>query len=114
MLIVDPMKRLTVQDLLVHRWTNEKLPDYLGRMKSQLNPGRRPDTLTSLLDASASENGPDYVQDIGHLDMAVVEELSTSVGVLPSIVRSALELEGENAVKVAYRLIQDRSLGHNR
>jgi hypothetical protein len=114
MLVVDPMKRLTVQDLLVYRWTNESLPEYLSHMKSQLNPGRRPDTLTSLLSASASENGPDYIEDIGHLDMAVLDELSKSLGVQPSAVRTALEMEGENAVKVAYKLIQDRALGYNR
>jgi len=114
MLVVDPMKRLTVQDLLMHRWTNENLPEYLNHMKSQLNPGRRPDTLTSLLSASASENGPDYIEDIGHLDMAVLDELSKSLGVQPSAVRTALEMEGENAVKVSYKLVQDRTLGHNR
>lgn len=114
MLVVDPMKRLTVQDLLNHRWTNEGLPPYLSRMKAQLNPGRHPDTLASLLDASASENGPDWIEDIGHLDMAVLDELAGNIGVDRAVVRSALETQGENAVKVAYKLIQDRVVGHNR
>lgn len=114
MLVVDPMKRLTVQDLLNHRWTNEGLPPYLSRMKAQLNPGRHPDTLTSLLDASASANGPDWIEDIGHLDSGILEELSTNLGVDQAVVRGALEMDGENAVKVAYKLIQDRVVGYNR
>lgn len=114
MLVVDPMKRLTVQDLLMHRWTNENLPEYMKRMKTQLNPQRSLDTLTSLLDASASENSPDYIEDVGILDYEILQELAGNLAVPPSLVRTALETEGENAVKVAYKLIQDRALGHNR
>lgn len=115
MLVVDPMKRLTVQDLLMHRWTNDSLPEYMKRMKTQLNPQRSLDTLTSLLDASASETySPDYIEDVGILDYEILQELATGLGVPPSLVRTALETEGENAVKVAYKLIQDRALGHNR
>lgn len=114
MLVVDPMKRLSIQDLLEHRWTNVDLPDYLKVTQDQLNPGRRPDTLTSLLDASASANGPDWIEDIGLLDNVVLEELATSLNVPPSVVRTSLELEGENSVKVAYKLIQDRTILKNR
>ncbi|KAF8311847.1 hypothetical protein DL93DRAFT_2082774 [Clavulina sp. PMI_390] len=113
MLVVDPMKRLTVQDLLQHRWVNESLPPYLARMKSQLNPARNPDTLTGLLDATADETGPDWIADIGHLDNAILRELEESLEVDASVVRSALDMEGENAVKVAYKLIQDRVSGQN-
>lgn len=114
MLVVDPMKRLSIQDLLEHRWTNVDLPEYLKVTQDQLNPGRRPDTLTSLLDASASANGPDWIEGIGLLDYAVLDELATSLNVPPSVVRTSLELEGENSVKVAYKLIQDRTILKNR
>lgn len=114
MLVVDPMKRLSVQELLNSRWTNVDLPPYLDRMKSQLNPGRQPHSLTSLLDASGTENGPDWIEDIGYLDMSVLEELARNLGLGEAVVRNALEMDGENAVKVAYKLIQDRNLGFNR
>lgn len=122
MLVVDPMKRLTILEILNHRWTNTNLPAYLQRMKSQLNPGRAPDTLTSILDASALGRGPNYIgEDIGTLDRAVFEELIDSLNsggdgvysIGEPEVRAALEMEGENAVKVAYKLIQDRRRGFN-
>ena len=112
MLAVDPIKRMTVPEILTHPWTNAELPRYLRRMLRSLTAGPALDSLSSLLVSNPTDD-PDFVPGIGRLDRAVLDELTGSLGVETSVVKGALEAGNENAIKVAYKLIQDRKIGRN-
>ena len=112
MLAVDPIKRMSVPDILANPWTNADLPRYLRRMLRSLTAGSTLDSLSSLLVSNTADD-PDFFPGIGRLDRAILDELTSSLGVDSSLVKGALEAENENAVKVAYKLIQDRKIGRN-
>ncbi|KAF9510217.1 hypothetical protein BS47DRAFT_1384050 [Hydnum rufescens UP504] len=94
MLVVDPLKRITVPEILAHPWTHRGLPKYLTR------------AITAL--ATPSLGNEKVVDGLGKVDQAIVVELADAIGVHADEVMSALNLDGENAVKVAYVICKDR------
>ena len=109
MLAVDPVKRLSVPQIIAHSWTNTNRPPYLRVMQRQLDGTTPIDSLSSLLVSNPSvEDDDDFVPELGVLDEVILGELAEKLGVEEVGVRAALELEGDNAIKVAYKLFQDR------
>ncbi|KND01365.1 CAMK/CAMKL/AMPK protein kinase [Spizellomyces punctatus DAOM BR117] len=82
MLIVDPLKRITISQIRESDWFQKGLPDYLNPLPS-----------ISVVDSG--------------LDSGVVEEVARRMGLSSETVRVALGEEGNNQVKVACELVLD-------
>lgn len=104
MLAVDPVKRLTVPDILALSWFNVDLPVYL-RPVPQSGPFLG--TLSSLVSTKAD---PSIRDPAGRtrVDQIVVDELAASLGVPREEIQAAVLKDNDNAVKIAYMLCMDR------
>ena len=112
MMTVDPTKRMTVSEVLDHPWTKLDTPRYLRRLhRRHTQPPL--ESLSSLLTDVSLANDPDFIGDIGMLDIPIILELAEGIGVTTDEIRKALRLPGENAVKVAYSLCSDRKYRHD-
>ncbi|CAO3686145.1 unnamed protein product [Rhizopus stolonifer] len=83
MLVVDPLKRITIQEIRKNEWFNKNLPDYLQPL---------PNT---------EENENLSVDD------SLVAELSKKMNYSIEIINKALKETGNNQFKVAYQLVLD-------
>ncbi|KAJ3093034.1 Protein kinase [Quaeritorhiza haematococci] len=83
MLVVDPMKRITIAEIRKTDWFNINLPDYLQPL-------------------------PDVDQDpFQELDASIVSEIQKRMGFSKETVYHALREPENNQIKVAYQLILD-------
>ncbi|KAI8136792.1 kinase-like domain-containing protein [Fennellomyces sp. T-0311] len=83
MLVVDPMKRITIQDIRQNPWFNTNLPEYLCPL-------------------------PHTEEELCHpIDDGIVMELSQKMGYPDVKIHQALEAPGNNQFKVAYQLVID-------
>lgn len=109
MLHVDPLKRMTISDIVVHPWFTPDLPRYLAPLPPP--PGPVLGTLSSLV---APQKQPEYevIEGLGRMEDDVVDELAHRMeGVTVDEVWEALRREDGpqgNAVKVAYLLLRDK------
>ena len=110
MLHVDPVKRLTISDIMAHQWFTPKLPHYLQPLPPP--PGPVLGTLSSLV-APAKQLDFEIIEGLGRIDEDVVDELTLRLqGVTRNEVWEALSRQDGpqgNAVKVAYMLLRDKS-----
>ncbi|CDH54751.1 snf1-like protein kinase ssp2 [Lichtheimia corymbifera JMRC:FSU:9682] len=83
MLVVDPMKRITIQEIRQNPWFNKNLPEYLMPL---------PDTEDELCRP---------------VDDAIAHELSKKMGYPEDKVQKALHAPENNHIKVAYQLVID-------
>lgn len=109
MLHIDPVKRLTIADVMVHPWFTPNLPRYLTPLPPP--PGPVLGMLSSLV---APQKPLDFevIEGLGRMEEDVVEELAARMeGVDKDEVWEALRREDGpqgNAVKVAYMLLRDK------
>jgi len=89
------------------------LPPYLRKLHKELTASPPIDSLSSLLTSAPPAGDHEFLPGIGKLDEAILEELTASLGVEKGVVESALSHPLDNAVKVAYKLLQDRKTNHN-
>ncbi|KAJ3332491.1 protein kinase, AMP-activated, alpha 2 catalytic subunit [Blyttiomyces sp. JEL0837] len=82
MLVVDPLKRITIPEIRQREWFNIGLPDYL----------------------KAEKNNGDIIEKY---DDAVVAEISKKMGFTADTVTHALTEVENNQIKVAYQLVAD-------
>lgn len=108
MLHVDPVKRLTISEIMVHPWFTPNLPRYLSPLPT---PGPVLGTLSSLVQP-VKQLDFEIIEGLGRIDEDVVEELAERLeGVDKEEVWEALRREDGpqgNAVKVAYLLLRDK------
>ncbi|KAF8524335.1 snf 1 [Hysterangium stoloniferum] len=108
MLAVDPIKRITVPDIMCTTFFKTDLPRYLFPLPS---PGPVLGTLTSLV-SSTKTLDYQYIENIGRIEEDIVQQLADSmIDVSVDDVWEALRAdEGPrgNAVKVAYMLLRDK------
>ncbi|KAI8099229.1 kinase-like domain-containing protein [Halteromyces radiatus] len=83
MLVVDPLKRITIQEIRQNPWFNTNLPDYLRPL---------PQTEEELYQS---------------IDETVVEELHKKMGYTSEAIHRALNDTENNPLKVAYQLVLD-------
>lgn len=109
MLAVDPVKRITVPDIMHTSFFTKDLPRYLQPLPS---PGPVLGTLSSLVSPPSRALDYEYIDGLGRIEEDVVQELSDSMeGVTVEDVWEALRAEEGpqgNAVKVAYMLLRDK------
>ncbi|KAF8640430.1 hypothetical protein AX17_000095 [Amanita inopinata Kibby_2008] len=108
MLVVDPLKRITVPEITQHPFFTTNLPRYLTPLP---NPGPVLGTLSSLV---TPPKALDYeiIDGLGRIEEDVVEDLTNRlVGVDKDDVWECLRRDDGvqgNAVKVAYLLLRDK------
>lgn len=127
MLVVDPVKRATIQEIRANPWFQENLPHYLQPLAptpSLERPSVPVSELTGLLagQGKTSENGNldesqqkiaearglVYTQDLGIIDPEIVDELCEKMAGFDRYqVWDAMKKEGDNQIKVAYQLVRD-------
>ncbi len=109
MLHVDPVKRMTITEIMAHPWFTPDLPRYLSPLPPP--PGPVLGTLTSLV---APPNVVDFegIDGLGRIEDDVVDELAQRMeGVDKEEVWECLRRDDGvqgNAVKVAYMLLRDK------
>lgn len=105
MLAVDPVKRLTVPEILNLPWFNVDLPAYLRTIPTP-STGPVLGTLSSLL--APKDHNDKELKGLGKINQFVVEELTLSLGLPKEEIEDAISKENDNAIKVAYMLCVDR------
>lgn len=79
MLVVDPLKRIPVTEILAYPWTNRGLPKYLLKTVADLAPPGVVGTIGSVIANTQDET---VVDGLGKIDQAVVLELADAIGVV--------------------------------
>ncbi|TFY77104.1 hypothetical protein EWM64_g6909 [Hericium alpestre] len=115
MLAVDPVKRITVPEILQHPFFTTDLPRYLQPLPPR--PGPVLGTLSSLV-SPAKTLDFEIIEGLGRIEENIVEELATRIeGVDKDDIWECLRRDDGpqgNAVKVAYMLLRDKQrLGHD-
>jgi carbon catabolite-derepressing protein kinase len=115
MLIVDPVKRITVPEIIQHPFFQVDLPRYLQPLPPP--PGPVLGTLSALVTPGKALDF-EMIEGLGRIEDDVVEELALRMeGVEKEDVWACLRREDGvqgNAVKVAYMLLRDkRRLGRD-
>ncbi|KAI8891349.1 Pkinase-domain-containing protein [Backusella circina FSU 941] len=82
MLVVDPLKRITIPEIRQNAWFNKNLPDYLRPLPTTQEDEKLP------------------------VDDAIVSELSKKMGKSEETIRKSLH-ENDHTIKVAYQLVVD-------
>lgn len=116
MLAVDPVKRITVPEILQHPFFTADLPRYLQPLPPK--PTVLP-TLSSLVTPPVKALDFEMIDGLGRIEEDVVDELAARMeGVDKEDVWESLRRDDGpqgNAVKVAYMLLRDkRRLGRDR
>ncbi|KAK1236641.1 Protein kinase [Marasmius sp. AFHP31] len=110
MLAVDPVKRITIPDIIQHRFFTTDLPAYLSPLPPK--PGPVLGTLATLVSPPIHPMDFEIIDGLGRIEEDVVEELAIRMeGVTKEDVWEALRREdgvNGNAVKVAYMLLRDK------
>ena len=116
MLAVDPVKRITVPDILQHPFYTTELPRYLQPLPPP--PGPVVGTLSSLVVPGRTIDF-EIISGLGRIEPSIVEELASKLEDVDKetvweCLRKDDGVQG-NAVKVAYLLLRDkRRLGQDR
>ncbi|KAF8582991.1 snf 1 [Ramaria rubella] len=109
MLAVDPVKRITVPEIMRSNFFKTDLPRYLSPLPPL--PGPVVGTLTSLVTPSRKLDF-EYIEGIGRIEEEIVHDLADSMDdVTLDDVWEALRADDGiqgNAVKVAYMLLRDK------
>jgi len=84
MLVVDPLKRITIAEIRQNAWFNVGLPEYL----KPLPPGSTEETFCDLQDD-------------------IIDELMMKMNFKKETIVQALEERQNNQIKVAYQLVVD-------
>lgn len=118
---VDPMKRLSIAQVLAHPWTRKATPKYLRQIyRRHMIPRPQPiiTSLTALLENASLEdeiprspNEPSFDDFVW--DVEIVQELARLLGVRRSAIVNCLNALPDNAVKVAYAICADRTAGYD-
>jgi len=109
MLAVDPLKRITIPDIVAHPFFTTELPRYLSPLPPPPGP-----VLGSLSSLVAPPRVLDFeiIEGLGKIEEDVVEELANRMeGVTKDDVWECLRRDDGvqgNAVKVAYMLLRDK------
>jgi carbon catabolite-derepressing protein kinase len=109
MLAVDPVKRITVPEIMQTDFFKTDLPRYLAPLPPP--PGPVLGTLTSLVSPSKTLDY-EYIEGLGRIEEDIVQSLADSMAdVTLEDVWDALRADDGiqgNAVKVAYMLLRDK------
>ncbi|KAJ3574349.1 hypothetical protein NP233_g1835 [Leucocoprinus birnbaumii] len=110
MLVVDPVKRITIPEILQHPFFTKDLPRYL----SPLPIAPEPVSMTALV-APPKQLDFEIIEGLGKIEPEVVEELASRLAdVTKEDIWASLRRDDGvqgNAVKVSYLLLRDKKRG---
>lgn len=110
MLVVDPVKRITIPEILQHPFFTKDLPRYLSPLPIAPEP-----VSMSVLVAPPRQLDFEFIEGLGKIEPEVVEELASKLTDVTqediwNCLRKDDGVQG-NAVKVAYLLLRDKKRG---
>jgi carbon catabolite-derepressing protein kinase len=107
MLVVDPVKRITINEITQHPFFTKDLPRYLTPLPPP--PGPVLPTLSALV-APPKALDFEIIDGLGRIEEDVVEELAGKLEntTLEDVWEALRREDGGNAVKVAYLLLRDK------
>lgn len=109
MLVVDPVKRITIPEIMKHPWFTPNLARYLTPLPPP--PGPVIGTLSNLVKPAVKIDF-EIIEGLGRIEEDVMDELSTMMeGVDKDDIWECLRRDDGvqgNAVKVAYMLLRDK------
>ncbi|KAG8737528.1 Protein kinase [Ceratobasidium sp. 414] len=106
-IVVNPIKRLTIPEIMKHPWFLAGLPKYLSVAPRTPGVYMNVESLSYILaPPKDSQVAPGPVRPIPE----VVEELAESIGVDSQTVIDSVNMDGNNAIKVAYNIAKDKRL----
>lgn len=110
MLVVDPVKRITIPEILQHPFFTKDLPRYL----SPIPIAAEPVPITALM-APPKQLDFEIIEGLGKIEESIVEDLSSRlVDVSQEDIWDCLRRDDGvqgNSVKVAYLLLRDKMRG---
>ncbi|TGZ85556.1 Pkinase-domain-containing protein [Ascodesmis nigricans] len=107
MLIVNPMQRITIEEIRKHPWFKKNLPEYLQPPKEEFfDTGVDVTKLPPLKDI---DRGPVEKLKSG-LHEAVVDELGSKMGYKKADVQAALTKDEPSAIKDAYMIVRENQM----
>ncbi|KAG8804420.1 Protein kinase [Serendipita sp. 398] len=109
LLVVDPFKRATVEEIYNHPWFTVNLPNYLRAYPHA--PGPLLSTLSSLM-APPKKLAQIIIPGLGHVEETIVVELARLIDLSEADVWLALKRDAPNCIKVTYCLIRDEHRRH--
>lgn len=105
MLVVDPVKRITIPEIRELSWFKVGLPKYLEPLPptTPSNDNEEPPSVEE------PDNGDEVSPDLGLIDRNIVNELVEKMGPFDiEQIIAELKAENENQFKVAYQLVRDQ------
>ncbi|KAG8708756.1 Protein kinase [Ceratobasidium sp. 394] len=106
-IVVNPIKRLTIPEIMKHPWFLSGLPKYLSVAPQTPGVYMNVESLSYILaPPKDSQVPPGPVRPIPE----VVGELAESIGVDAQTVIDSVNANGDNAIKVAYNIAKDKRL----
>lgn len=117
MLVVDPVKRITISEIRQLPWFQKDLPKYLQPLPPTpaaetdgFNFGMTTETKgeSEKREESKDQRDREFISGVGYIEPEIVAELTEKmIGFDTEKVRQQLLEPGENQVKVAYQLVRD-------
>lgn len=119
MLIVDPVKRITIAEIRQLPWFQQDLPRYLQPLpmtpaaldseRKEFDFGMTPMSAPTAEGDGSEDSKAIYTSDLGYLSPSILEELQTKmVTFTAEEILDLLQQPGENQLKVAYQLVRDQ------
>ncbi|KEP53740.1 carbon catabolite-derepressing kinase [Rhizoctonia solani 123E] len=104
-IVVNPIKRLTMPEIMQHPWFLAGLPKYLRVAPQTPNLTMRVESLSYIL---APQKEAQMVPESSWPVPELVDELAEAIGGSKEDVLESLSAEGDNAIKVAYNIAKDK------
>jgi serine/threonine protein kinase len=104
-IVVNPIKRLTMAEIMEHPWFLAGLPKYLRIAPQTPNLTMNVESLSYIL---APQKEAKAIPESSRPIPELVDELVEAIGVSKDEVLESLGAEGDNAIKVAYNIAKDK------
>ncbi|CAE7055606.1 unnamed protein product [Rhizoctonia solani] len=104
-IVVNPIKRLTMPEIMQHPWFLAGLPKYLRTTPQTSNLTKPVESLSYIL---APRKEARMVPESSWPVAELVDELAGAIGGSKQEVLESLSAEGDNAIKVAYNIAKDK------
>lgn len=104
-IVVNPIKRLTMAEIMRHPWYLAGLPKYLQGAPHTPSLTMPVESLSYIL---APQKQARAIPESSRPIQEIVDELAEAVGIDVGEILASLGAEGDNAVKVAYNIAKDK------
>ena len=106
-IVVNPIKRLTMPEIMRHPWFLAGLPKYLQGVPQTPTLNMQLESLSYIL---APQKETRVVPESGRFISDIVNELAQAIGIDTDEILESLKAEENNAIKVAYNIAKDKRM----